>query len=707
MPAVPYTGVPSVAPELNPQPRYTADVRPESFGVNVWQAVQNLGNTTQKVGDEVYARGLAMQDLYNHSEAQQAASDYMQKAGELHANFSSLQGKAAVDAYPQYITDLQDARRGVRDGLSNGMSQKLYDSESLSTMGRTIFNGAGHAATQNKVYAVGASKARVDAISDRTLSTPQDEDAFQDGLQDAEDETRAQGQLQGWGGDQIDQAVSQQTSGLWSQRIKGLVKTQPITAGKMLDQAVKDGDVQGEDIAKLTNLVQASRNTVGARMISHDVMSGASGRWGAGPVDIKQAQEAVGTFESGGNYSSVGPATGHGQALGKYQVMEENLPEFLTKAGLPSMSTEEFLKNPAAQDQVFAAVFGGYMKQTGSFNEAASMWFSGKPIAQAGGVRDANGTTVPQYLAATNAILARNAPLSAKIDMGNRLATEQVPDDPLFPDFVRDRITTDSNRQLSVKRDDDFQNRSVIEIALMGGPDGKLPTTIEELTADPKTSDAWEHLIQSNPAAARRYMNVLSKNAKGDHNWTDDSLHEYQKFKGQAQTDPADFLDADVIGTDLPNSAKRELINLQQRLKGQAEGDPRVSRALSILAPDMQAAGITKASKDDYYQFTGALADQLQQFADDNKRPPKADEIKTIGSRLMQAQTTKGWLWNSQTPTYQVPVPSEEAEKIKTDPSWGKLGIQPTDAQIQRIYTRKLFNDLYAKTPTALIPVSK
>ena len=704
MPNVPYSGVPSVAPQMDATPRFTADARPESFGVNVWQAVRGLGQTTEKVGDEVFARGIAMQDLYNHSEAQQADADYMQKAGELHAQYSSLQGKDAVDAYPKYISDLQDARKGLRDGLSNDMSAKLFDSQSLSTMGRTIFNGAGHAATQNKVYALGASKARVDAIGDRTLGTPQDEDAFQDGLADTEDEIRAQGQLQGQAPEAVDQAVSQAKSGLWGQRIKGLVKTQPITAGKMLDQAVKDGEVQGEDIGKLTNLVQQSRNTVGARMVSHDVMTGAGLRWGQGPVDIKQAGEAIGTFESGGNYGTIGVQTAHGRALGKYQVMEENLPDFLSKAGLPSMSADEFLKNHSAQDQVFSSVFGGYMKSTGSFNDAASMWFSGKPIAQSGGRKDALGTTVPAYLAATNAILARNAPLAAKVDMGGKIATEQAPDDPLFPDFVRDRITADNNRQLAIKRDDEFANRQTIETGLMGQEGGKLPTTVEELTADPKASDAWDHLL---PSTQRRYMNVLARNAKGDHNWTDATLREYQQLKGQAQAEPADFLDRDVVGTDLPNSAKRELINLQGRLKDKAEGDPRVARALGILGPDMQAAGITKANKDDYYQFTGALSDQIQQFTDDNKRPPKLDEIKTIGARLMQSQVTKGWIWNSQTPTFQLPVPSSEAEQIKLDPAWQKLGITPTNTQIQRIYTRKLYQDLYGKSQTALLPVSK
>jgi hypothetical protein len=369
------------------------------------------------------------------------------------------------------------------------------------------------------------------------------------------------------------------------------------------------------------------------------------------------------------------------------------------------MSADEFLKSHSAQDQVFSSVFGGYMKDTGSFNDAASKWFSGKKASEAGGVQDAHGTTVPAYLAATNAILARNAPLADKVAMGKQIATEQAPDDALFPDAVQQRIEADHNQVVRIKRDDEFNNRQTIEGALMGDAQGKLPTTVEQLTADPKAEAAWQALL---PSAQRRYMHVLAQNAKGDHNWTDDSLRQYQQFKGQAQNDPADFVQEDVIGTNLPNSAKRELINLQQKLNGRATGDPAVSRALAILAPDMNAAGITKADKEGYNQFTGTLADQLQQFAADNKRQPKADEVKLIGSRLMQSQTSPGWLWNSKVPTYQLPVPSKDAEEIRANPKWTQLGITPTDEQVQRIYTRHKYQELYGGTPKAQsAPVAK
>jgi hypothetical protein len=698
MAQVPYSGVPSVAPGGVPLGRYHADVNENTFGGNVGAALGSLGGQLQRSGNELFQRGVAMQDLYNHSLAQEADASYTEKAGLLHANYNSLEGKNAVDAYPTYIEDLKKTRSEIAKGLPNAAAQKLFESSSNGTMGRSIFNGAGHAAGQNKAYAIGASTARVAAVGSQTLSFPEDDRSFKQGLAVTEQEVRAQGLLKGAAPEAIDEAVSTQKSKLWGERIKGMAKQDPMLAGKWLEDGIKRGDVRGEDIGKLTNIVQQQRNTVGARMISNQVMKGVGTSYGTAIVPIEQAADAIGTFESGGRYNLVGVETKHGRALGKYQVMEAFLPEFLQKAGMPPMTRDEFLKSPSAQDKLFNTRFGQYMDETGSFNDAAAKWFSGKTLAEAGNRKDAHGTTVPGYVSNVNAILARNAPLAQKVGEGVKLATTAAPDDPLFPEYVEQRIKTDHDRTVAIKRDTEFQNRQVVEDALMGGKDGKLPTTVEDLTNTPEKAQAWQDLLPSNQ---RRYMNVLSRNAKGDTNWTDTSLREYQRLKGQAMADPASFLDMDVVGTELPISAKRELINLQGKLKGKAEGDPRVARALNILAPDLVAAGIDKRNKDEFHQFTGALADQLQQWADENKKPPPAAEVQLIGRRLLQTQTQPGWLWNSKTPTFQVPVPTEEQEKIKQSGEWSKMSITPTPEQIQRIYTRALYQKLYGGTVKA------
>lgn len=700
--SIPYDPTPSVAPSAPPTPYRSENVPAGAFGQGIAEATQHLGSVMQKSGDELWQRAIAMQQLAQQSEANTAVANYQIELGKAHAGFQSTEGKNAVDQFPNYIESTEKLRTDIGAGLSSDYARKLYDSETRSTRGRSIFNAAGHAATENKRFALGASKARIDAAGNAALSEPTDESEFQSGLKTANDEVEQQAALQGWSPEQKEQALTNETSKLWVQRIQGLSKQQPFTAQKLLDKAVADGSIKGEAIGKITDYVNKQTYTVGARQLSNEVLSGNNLSFGSKPVDIKQAQVAIGGYESGGNYNAVGPTHATmGRALGKYQVMEANLPEWLAKSNLPVMTPAEFLKSPSAQDQVFNTIFGGYMKDKGSFNEAASMWFSGKTMAEAGGRKDVNGTTVPSYLANTNAILARTVSLSDKVAAGKARALEASPNDPMLGDYVEQRIIADSNRDAAVKRDDEFRNRQQVESVLVsGGQDGKIPTSPEELkAASPEAEAAWNAM---QPSDQRKYMKVLAQNAKGDTAWTDDKLRDYSRIKGMAQADPAEFLAQDVVSMDLPISARKELVNLQSKLKGKAEGDPRVTQALGILKPDLQSAGITTKDKDTYYQFVGALQDALETYQADNKKAPNADEVRKIGSRLLQTVPGSGYFGSSwgASQMYQLPVPDDAAKIIKDDPSWAQLGITPTDEQVRRIYSRSQYNKLYGGKAT-------
>ncbi len=715
MPQVPYSGAPTVAPQLDPTPRYQAEVTPDMFGANIGRAVQQLGATSEKVGDEIFARGLAMQDLANHSEAQQADADYMQKAGELHADFSSKQGKDAVDAYPKYMEALRQARQDVGATLSNPMSQKLYDASSLSTMGRTIFNGAGHAATQGKVYAVQSSQSKVDAINDQVLANPMDDSGFKANLTEAEAQIRSQVAIKGGDKDMADEAVAQNRSMLYSQKIKGMLKTAPLQAGDAFEKAVKEGNIRGEDIGKMQNVVNQARWTTGARVISNEVSSGANNRFGAGSVSTDTARQVIGEMEQSGpdGYKQMGVQTKHGRALGKYGVMEEFLPDYLRAAGLdPNTTPAQFLASKQMQDAVFDANWEKNMKAAGgNANDAASMWLTGKKLNDpTNTASDALGTNAKEYVRRFNAALAKNAPLSDRVAMGNQIAAEHAPDDPLFPDYVRQRVEGDFRQELAVRRDDIWNAQQPIENALTGGlQGGKIPTSIEELTSDPKVAAAWEKLGELNPAKQRYYLDVMSRHAKGDHAMTPANLPTYLKFTGMAN-DPeraADFVDDStskaILDSDIPVAKKSELLQLQQKMRGKNETqNPAVSHALQILGPDMRAAGIDGTDKDKKAQFVGALADQLRQFSQDNARPPKFEEIRTIGSRLLQNQQVPGRIWGTNaTPIYQVPVPYDVLTKAK------QLNPALSDYEIQREYTRQLYNEKFGKPPKAEATPSK
>ena len=108
---------------------------------------------------------------------------------------------------------------------------------------------------------------------------------------------------------------------------------------------------------------------------------------------------ALAQIESSGNYGALGPVTKSGdRAYGKYQVMGRNVPEWTEQHLGRRMTPDEFLKDEKAQEAVARGQFGGYLEKYGRPEDAASMWFSGRPMAEAGQRADITGTTVPAYI---------------------------------------------------------------------------------------------------------------------------------------------------------------------------------------------------------------------------------------------------------------------------------------------------------------------
>ena len=104
----------------------------------------------------------------------------------------------------------------------------------------------------------------------------------------------------------------------------------------------------------------------------------------------------------------MGPVTNSGdRAYGKYQIMGNNIPSWSKEVLGQSISVAQFLANPQLQDQIAAAKIGQYIKKYGTVEDAASMWFSGRPLAKAGNAKDIIGTTVPQYAKNVRSIYER------------------------------------------------------------------------------------------------------------------------------------------------------------------------------------------------------------------------------------------------------------------------------------------------------------
>lgn len=90
------------------------------------------------------------------------------------------------------------------------------------------------------------------------------------------------------------------------------------------------------------------------------------------------AQQAIKDIESrGGNYGAIGPVTRSGdQAYGAYQMMGANIPSWTQQSLGVSMTPQQFLNDPSAQDKTFNNIYGGYLDKYG-MSGASSKWFTG------------------------------------------------------------------------------------------------------------------------------------------------------------------------------------------------------------------------------------------------------------------------------------------------------------------------------------------
>jgi hypothetical protein len=139
-------------------------------------------------------------------------------------------------------------------------------------------------------------------------------------------------------------------------------------------------------------------------------------------------QRGIAGIESGGAknpYALLGSVTRTGdRAYGKYQMMGANIPEWTQAALGQSMTPQQFLANPQAQDAVFNHRFGQYADKYGE-QGAAKAWYAGERGMQNPNATDMHGRlTVAGYgqdyarragapdprAAATAALVAQQAP---------------------------------------------------------------------------------------------------------------------------------------------------------------------------------------------------------------------------------------------------------------------------------------------------------
>ena len=152
-------------------------------------------------------------------------------------------------------------------------------------------------------------------------------------------------------------------------------------------------------------------------------------------VMMDQFARAISTIESGselGDYGALGDTIEAGsykgdRAYGRYQVMGRNIGEWTKEALGVELSPDEFLKNPDAQDAVFETQFQKNIDKYGSPQDAASVWFTGRPMKDPKAAKASDGNmTGGEYVEKFNALIGTQSK-SDKPEVTMAIATNKAP----------------------------------------------------------------------------------------------------------------------------------------------------------------------------------------------------------------------------------------------------------------------------------------
>ena len=701
---VPYTGVPSVQPSFDATPSMQSNVPMEAFGTGVAQAVGHLGRAVEGAGNEIWARATAMQQLNEQANAANAVAEFTTAMGEKYAAYSSLSGKAAVDGYKPYIEDLNSTREAIGQKLNSPYAQKVYLQESRSIQARSVFSAAAHSGREGKNYAIGSTQSLIDARSNAAALAPQDEDSYKASLQQNAKDAQRLGDLHGWDAQTTKNYESQMNSKMTMGRIQGLAKSDVPAAQKLLDAAVKAGNITGDDLGRAQTYIRGQRLSVATRQEAARAVAGDNTSFGAQKVPIDQLVSAVGDIEAN-DYGTLHRSVTHEvngktiteHALGKYGIMQSNLQPWLKEAGMPAMTEQEFLNNPRAQDQLAKFKLNQYQEKYGSANEALKRWrgLADKDLA--------SGETSNTYLRKANAAMFRNASADQIANAGRARSKELFGDDAEAADAMEQSFITRHSRQKAIDREDMQENIDTIENAIVPAKDGKLVTSIEDIQ-DPKVQSAWDAL----PIRMQnRYRQLLSRNAKNDYTETPENQNEYRKWLGRL-TDPMaspeerrDAMNQEFAFMNLPANQRQQL-NMLKRAMWKSDNkaqNPALNHAMSVSNDILRQAGIDRSkTKDDYDLIRGTMFTILQQRAADGNPVKNDQEYREITSGLVrQVNQTKIWgtLWGG-TQAFKVEVPKDDRQKI-IEGYMQKYDREPKDKEIQEIYNAKMYNQLYNK----------
>lgn len=134
---------------------------------------------------------------------------------------------------------------------------------------------------------------------------------------------------------------------------------------------------------------------------------------------LEDFKRGIGMLESSMNYTALGKIMETGmykgdRAYGKYQVMGKNIPSWTQAALGRTLTPQQFLASPEAQEKVFEYQSELNYAKYGNWDDVASVWFSGQPAS--GNKRSDGQTSTPDYIKKMRKFMGVTEPTPVQLD---------------------------------------------------------------------------------------------------------------------------------------------------------------------------------------------------------------------------------------------------------------------------------------------------
>jgi len=672
MPQVPgYNPVPQVQPFERPVPLPGVDAPPEAFGTGIARAVSTFGGDVAKAGDEVFSRAMALRQLQIEGKLRDMTTAYYNEVAPVQEQFLSAQGSnAGPDQLQDHVAQI-DAINKKYAGQAEQYGpygRNTFGADSAAATRQFMTRAISHSADQTRIAQDQSIDAQIATLRHQAGGAMNDVQlsAITDKIAALEVQRSA---LFGSSPDVTKEKTYAQVSGATTENVKSAILRDPENGAAIGQKALDGKNLTSEDADKVIRAAQDAVYKTGPHQYMNRLYSGQSTDLGSGKVSIDRLESAIWANEGHGRGPMIWNRNSayYGQRALPGGVMPGNLRPWLKEAGMPPMTEEQYANDVNAQHQLMRFKLNQFQEQYGSANDAASVWFTGRPVAQAGLKVGDGYHTNTWYLRNFNAALAKSASqtdiANAAGRHGDSISTSITPD---AGEQYREFATRKWDQQKSQENFNETQNLHTIDGSIGAtNPDtGKLPVTREELfSMNAANKQAYDSL---DDRTKEKVDQALANNARLIVPPSPERENLFRQMVGKFQ-DPetrGDAMNTVISGLDLTGPQKDKLNQIRSSILNKKE-DTRIAPVMGQLQSTFGRAIPDKSkSPTAWQQFTGAAQLWIEDYFNRNKKPPTPDEVREFG-RLMIKDTSAFGGYLGATPAYTQSVPREVLEYMQ------------------------------------------